>query len=57
MGVTWDDVAEAVRTLPAYVRAAGLWFTVVDARPPGEDLVPRARERIESVYGRWEGTG
>ena len=27
MGVTWDDVAEAMRTLPAYVRDAGLWYS------------------------------
>ena len=54
MGVTWDDVAEAVRTLADYVRAAGLWFTVVDARPPGDDLVDRVREGVESRYGRWE---
>jgi len=53
MGVTWDDVAEAVRTLPEYVRSAGLWFTVVDAVPAPGDLVDRARERIEAVYGRW----
>jgi glycerol dehydrogenase-like iron-containing ADH family enzyme len=50
MGVAWDDVAEAVRTLPAYARAAGLWSTVVDVRPPGDDLVERAREDLDSAY-------
>jgi glycerol-1-phosphate dehydrogenase [NAD(P)+] len=55
MGVTWDDVAEAVRTLPAYVRDAGLWFTVVDAVPVDGSLVDRARSGIEAVYGAWEG--
>ena len=34
MGVTWDDVGEAMRTLPAYVRDAGLWFSVA-RRAPG----------------------
>jgi glycerol dehydrogenase-like iron-containing ADH family enzyme len=53
MGVTWDDVAEAARTLPAYVRDAGLWFTVVDAVPMPGDLVDRVRERVEATYGRW----
>jgi glycerol dehydrogenase-like iron-containing ADH family enzyme len=53
MGVTWDDVGEAVRTLPEYVRAAGLWFSVVDAVAVDDSLVERARQGIESVYGPW----
>jgi glycerol dehydrogenase-like iron-containing ADH family enzyme len=53
MGVTWDDVAEAVRTLPAYVRDAGLWFTVVDAVAVDGSLVERARTGIEATYGPW----
>lgn len=52
MGVTWDDVGEAVRTLPAYVRDAGVWFTVVDAVPPDDGLVDTAREGIEGLYDR-----
>jgi glycerol-1-phosphate dehydrogenase [NAD(P)+] len=54
MGVTWDDVAEAARTLPAYVRRAGLWFTVVDARPIDDHLVQHVRDRVEATYGPWE---
>jgi glycerol-1-phosphate dehydrogenase [NAD(P)+] len=53
MGVTWDDVAEAVRTLPAYVLDAGLWFTVVDAVALDDSLVERARSGIEATYGPW----
>ena len=56
MGVTWDDVAEAVRTLPAYVREAGLWFSVVDAVPadrrPRRSGASRHRGRLRHV-GRW----
>jgi glycerol-1-phosphate dehydrogenase [NAD(P)+] len=55
MGVSWDDVAECVRTLPAYVRDAGLWFTVVDAVPAPDGLVDRARAGIDATYGPWEG--
>jgi glycerol-1-phosphate dehydrogenase [NAD(P)+] len=55
MGITWDDVAEGLRTLRAYARQAGLWFTVADARPVPGDLADRVRERVEAVYGRWEG--
>ncbi len=55
MGVTWGDVAETVRTLPAYVREAGLWFTVVDAVAVDESLVARARAGVEATYGVWGG--
>ena len=50
MGVTWDDAAEAIRTLPAYVREAGLWYTVADARPVTEAHVERVRELVETGY-------
>jgi glycerol dehydrogenase-like iron-containing ADH family enzyme len=53
MGITWDDVAEAVVTLPAYVRDAGLWFTVVDAIPVDDTLVSRVRSGVEETYGPW----
>ncbi len=56
MGVTWDDVAEAVRTLPTLVREAGLWFTVVDAGPIDDGLVDEVREQVTATYGAWEGT-
>lgn len=55
MEVTWGDVAEAVRTLEGFVREAGLWFSVAEARPADADLVASAREHIESAYGPWEG--
>jgi glycerol-1-phosphate dehydrogenase [NAD(P)+] len=53
MGITWGDVAEAVRTLPGYVREAGLWFTVVDAVAVDDSLAERARAGIEATYGTW----
>jgi glycerol-1-phosphate dehydrogenase [NAD(P)+] len=55
MGITWDDVAEAVRTLPAYVRETGLWFTVVDAVPVDDSLVAEAQAGVETAYGPWGG--
>ncbi len=44
MGVTWDDVAEALRTLPSYVERAGLWYTVASERPITEEWISRMRE-------------
>ncbi len=51
MGITWDDVHEAVRTLPAYVREAGLPSGVVDDRPAPEGLVEDVRQAIEAAFG------
>jgi glycerol dehydrogenase-like iron-containing ADH family enzyme len=55
MGVTWDDVGEAARTLGRFVREAGLWFTIADVRPIDEEFIARTRERVEATYGPWEG--
>ena len=52
MAVTWDDVGEAMRTLPRYVRDAGLWFTVADARPITEAHVDRVRAMVEDAYSQ-----
>jgi glycerol-1-phosphate dehydrogenase [NAD(P)+] len=51
MGVTWDDVAEAGRTLGGYVRAAGLWFTVADVRGVDDEVLARVRAGVEAAYG------
>jgi glycerol-1-phosphate dehydrogenase [NAD(P)+] len=55
MGVTWDDAAEAMRTLASYVREAGLWYSVADARPVTEDFIAGVRHEIETTYGQWDG--
>ncbi len=54
MGVTWDDAAEAMRSLATYVREAGLWYSIADARPVTEDFIAGIRSEVESAYGRWE---
>jgi glycerol-1-phosphate dehydrogenase [NAD(P)+] len=53
MGVTWEDAAEAMRTLGTYVRQAGLWFSVADVRPMGDEFAARVRHDIEAAYGVW----
>jgi glycerol dehydrogenase-like iron-containing ADH family enzyme len=47
MGVTWDDVGEALRTLGTFVRDAGLWFTVADAVTVTDDHVGRLRDLVD----------
>jgi glycerol dehydrogenase-like iron-containing ADH family enzyme len=48
MGVTWDDVTQALRQLPEYVERAGLWYTVASDRPITEDFIDRMREWLSS---------
>jgi glycerol-1-phosphate dehydrogenase [NAD(P)+] len=54
MGVTWDDAAEAMRTLGSFVSEAGLWHTVATERVVDERLVTAVRERISQAYEGWE---
>jgi glycerol dehydrogenase-like iron-containing ADH family enzyme len=54
MGVTWDDVAEAMLTLGSFVREADLWYSVADARVIDDDLVDRVRSGVAEAYGPWE---
>jgi glycerol-1-phosphate dehydrogenase [NAD(P)+] len=54
MGVTWDEVGEAMRTLRSFVREAGLWHTVADERPMDDEFVAAVRERLEAAYEGWE---
>jgi glycerol-1-phosphate dehydrogenase [NAD(P)+] len=53
MGVTWDDAAESMRTLSSYVRDAGLWYSVADARPVTDAHIDRVRELVDGAYGPW----
>lgn len=44
MGVSWDQVTEALRTLPRFVEKARLWYTVASERPITEDWIARMRD-------------
>jgi glycerol-1-phosphate dehydrogenase [NAD(P)+] len=47
MGVTWDQVAAALRTLKSFVERAGLWYTVASERPITEDWIARVRDWLD----------
>jgi glycerol-1-phosphate dehydrogenase [NAD(P)+] len=53
MGVTWDAVAEALRTLRAFVREAGLWYTIGDERDWTDDLIAELRDMVTGTFGPW----
>jgi glycerol dehydrogenase-like iron-containing ADH family enzyme len=48
MGVTWEDVARTLRTLPAFVERAGLWYTVASARPITESWIAQMETWLSS---------
>lgn len=54
MGVTWEDVAEAMLTLGQFVREAGLWYSIADVRAVDQTLVEQVRRGVEGAYGPWE---
>jgi glycerol-1-phosphate dehydrogenase [NAD(P)+] len=43
MGIDWDDVARALRSLPQFIEQAGLWYTVASERPITEEYIDRMR--------------
>jgi glycerol-1-phosphate dehydrogenase [NAD(P)+] len=43
MGITWEQVADALRILPEHVERAGLWYTVASERPVTEAYIARVR--------------
>jgi len=51
MGVTWDDVDEALKQLPDYVQQAGLWYTVANEFNYSLDIIQHVRNRVEEAYG------
>jgi glycerol dehydrogenase-like iron-containing ADH family enzyme len=55
MGVTWDDVGEALRTLGTFARETGLWFTTAEVRPFTDELIGQVRDGVFAAYGAWEG--
>ena len=48
MGITWDDVARALRSLPQFIDQAGLWYTVASERPITEEYIERMRSWLSA---------
>jgi glycerol-1-phosphate dehydrogenase [NAD(P)+] len=57
MGDTWEDVDEAIRTLPRYVRDAGLWYSAVDVKPITDEFIAGVKRVVEGAYGPWTNGG
>ena len=57
MGVTWDDVADAMRRMRSYATEQGLWYSVVHDKPVTDTFIASVRDRITEVYGPWNEPG
>lgn len=55
MGVTWDDVSQALKKLSWYVEYAGLWYTIASEFVVTDPFIEKIHNRIESKYGPWKG--
>jgi hypothetical protein len=47
MGVTWDDVGEALAHLDEVIDRSGLWYTIASARPVTPELLAALRGWID----------
>lgn len=54
MGVTWDDVKNALEILPKFVVETGLWYTIANEIRVTDAFVRNVRQKIENLYGKWE---
>lgn len=50
MGLTWDDVAEALFAMKAFVRQAGLWRSIAHDADITAAFVASLRESVEDAY-------
>jgi len=53
MGISWDDVANALRKLAWYVNHAGLWYTIASDKEVTEEFITQVKGRIYEIYGTW----
>lgn len=54
MGISWDDVAAALRRLPQTVREAGLWFTIASDHLVSAEFIEAVRDWIEAPGGQFD---
>ena len=55
MGITWDDVSEALQKLSWFVREVGLWYGIAHEAVIDDKFVDRVRTRVLELYGAWNG--
>jgi len=53
MGVTWEDVTATLYGLAAFVQQSGLPYTIANEAQITDELIQRARRRLEATFGPW----
>lgn len=53
MGITWNDVAAALRGMAGYVAAVGLWYTVASEREISKALLAETKQTLYQAYQGW----
>jgi glycerol-1-phosphate dehydrogenase [NAD(P)+] len=54
MGLSWEEVAEALRQLKWYVNHAGLWWGIAHDVDIHEELIEKVRLKIYQTFGEWD---
>ena len=55
MGITWDDVAEALHKLSWFVRQAGLWYSIAHEAEITDAFIAEVQSRVTDTFGPWTG--
>ena len=53
MGIGWDDVDAAMKSLKTFVRDEGLPYGIANDFEVTEPFLAEARARIEGAFGPW----
>ncbi len=55
MGISWDDVAHALKNLRTFVKDANLWYGIAHEAVIDDAFIAQLRSRITDKYGVWSG--
>lgn len=53
MGISWDDVAHALKNLADFVRRAGLWYGIAHEAKITDDVVAQVERAVTARFGPW----
>jgi glycerol-1-phosphate dehydrogenase [NAD(P)+] len=55
MGITWDDVAHALKHFKEFVHQAGLWYSIAHEATIDDGFISDLKTRITTKFGAWNG--
>ena len=54
MGLTWDEVFDAIRYEKEFLPANGYWYTVINDFEVTDEFLQRIKNKVIAKYGEWE---